>query len=230
MKKNKPIIAILCGGKGLRLRPITSDIPKPLVKIDNRPILEYIVNHFKDYKYSKYVIATGYKSKQVEKFMHDKFYSLDYKIINSGNVEIIQRIRDIIDNAVNTDIILCYGDTISDVNLNKLEKFHYQDLNSITVTSYPINIPFGVMNIDKNSIVESFVEKPVLDDVMNIGYFYISQSLFKNFYKYNSFKDVLVNLANKKQLKCYQHKGIHITVNTITELEHANENIKKISK
>ena len=162
--------------------------------------------------------------------MIDKFHAIDYKIINSGDVKIIQRIKDIIDNVDDKDIILCYGDTISNVDLNKLTNFHYKNLNSVTITSYPINIPFGVMNIDKNSMVQSFVEKPMLDDVMNIGYFYISKSLFNNFYKYNSFEEVLVNLARKKKLKCYQHKGIHITINTIKELEHANESIKKIFK
>ena len=230
MKKNKPIIALLCGGKGLRLRPITTDTPKPLVRINNKPILTYIINHFKSYKYNEYLIATGYKSKQIEKFMRDKFHDVNYKIVNSGDVKIIQRIKDIIDRAGDKDIILCYGDTISNVDLNKLTKFHHKDLNSLTITSYPINIPFGVMNIDKNSMVQSFVEKPMLDDVMNIGYFYISKSLFNNFYKHNSFEDVLINLAKKKKLKCYQHKSIHITINTIKELEYANESIKKIFK
>ena len=230
MKKNKPTIAILCGGKGLRLRPITVDTPKPLIEIGSKPILQYIINHFKSYKNYEYLIATGYKSKQIEKFMRDEFHAVNYKIINSGDVQIIERIKDIIDSANNKDIVLCYGDTISNVDLDKLTKFHHKDLNSVTITSYPINIPFGVMKINKNNMVQSFVEKPMLDDVMNIGYFYISKSLFNDFYKYNSFEEVLVNLAKKKKLKCYQHKGIHITINTIKELEYANENIKKIFK
>ena len=54
-------VLILCGGKGLRLRPLTVDMPKPLVKILDKPILEYIINHFIKYKYKRFVIATGYK-------------------------------------------------------------------------------------------------------------------------------------------------------------------------
>ncbi len=231
MIKDKASIAILCGGKGLRLRPITADIPKPLIKIGTKPILQHIITHFKKFDHKEYFIATGYKSNKIEKFMQDKFNSINYTIIDSGDVQILQRIRDILNHhSGENDIILCYGDTISDVDTNKLTKFHYNDINSLTITSYPISIPFGVMNIGQDNKVKSFIEKPVLKEVMNIGYFYISNILFDKFYKYESFEDVLINLTKEKKLKCYQHNGIHITVNTIKELEYANENITKIFK
>ena len=52
-KKLKPVVIILCGGKGLRLRPLTKDIPKPLIEIKNKPILQYILNQFIKYKFDK---------------------------------------------------------------------------------------------------------------------------------------------------------------------------------
>ena len=56
---NKETIIILCGGKGLRLRPLTNDIPKPLILIDKKPILEHIINHFLKFNYNNFIIATG---------------------------------------------------------------------------------------------------------------------------------------------------------------------------
>ena len=225
--KLKPTIVILCGGKGLRLRPLTRDIPKPLIKIDNKPILEYILNQFIKYKFEKYKIATGYKSNKIKEFMKNSFTGLDYDIINSGDSDIITRIRDCIKD-IDNDFILSYGDTISNINLKKLINYHHKNPATVTVTSFPITIPFGVMGVNKDNYVTSFIEKPVLESVMNIGYFYFTKKYHHLFFKYNSFIKVLSYLAKNKKLKCYKHSGIHITINTIAELEYANKDIKKI--
>ena len=74
---------ILCGGKGLRLRPLTNNIPKPLITINDKPILYYIISHLIKYKIKKIIIATGYKSKMIEKFMSDNFPFIDYIIVDS---------------------------------------------------------------------------------------------------------------------------------------------------
>ena len=229
MKKNqdKPAIIILCGGKGLRLRPITKDIPKPLVMLNDKPILQYILNQFIKYRFNKFLIATGYKSNKIKNFLKNNFQTLDYKIINSGDVDILTRIKDCI-KIIDDDFILSYGDTISNIDLNKLIKFHSDNVNFVTVTSFPIKIPFGVMEIDKNSFVKSFTEKPTLDSVMNIGYFYFSKKYHDLFFKYNSFIEILSYLSRQNKLKAFNHSGIHITINTIAELEYANNNIKKI--
>lgn len=220
-------VIILCGGKGLRLRPLTNDLPKPLVEIDNKPILEHIINHFRRYNYTKFVIATGYMSDKIEQFMLKKFDDLDYEIIDSGDVEIIKRLIDCTENITNNSIV-CYGDTLTDININNLKDFHERSSNSITVSGYQIKIPFGVMRYDMNNYITSFEEKPILESVMNIGFFYISKTLYSIFKEYNSFEDMLIHLTKTKKLKCYVHQGIHITVNTVSELQNANENIKKL--
>jgi len=218
---------ILCGGKGLRLRPLTNDIPKPLIPINDKPILYYIVSHLIKYKINKIIIATGYKSKMIEKFMLDNFSFIDYTIVDSGDVNIIARIKDSLKH-IDNDFILCYGDTISNIDLNKLIEFHKKKSDSVTITSYPISIPFGVMKIDNKNYVESFEEKPTLTEVMNIGYYYFPNNKFDLIKKKKSIIDILKHLISKRLLRCYKHKKIHITVNTISELEYAEKDIKKI--
>ena len=105
--------------------------------------------------------------------MKKKFNKLAYQIINSGNVSILSRIKDSL-KVIKDDFLLCYGDTITDININKLIAHHKQRSNSVTISSYPITIPFGVMGIDKDQ-VKSFDEKPILSDVMNIGYYYFTK-------------------------------------------------------
>ena len=67
--KNNLSVIILCGGEGQRLRPLTKKIPKPLIKIKNKAIIEYIINHFHRQKINNIIIATGYKDKLIKKFL-----------------------------------------------------------------------------------------------------------------------------------------------------------------
>ena len=156
---NKNLTAIiLCGGKGERLRPITNNLPKPLIEIKNKPILFYIIEHLKKYGIKDYIIATGYKSEKIEEYMADEFKELSYEIINSGDVDILSRVKACIKHVTN-DAILCYGDTISNINIDDFIKFHDYDPSKITISSYPITIPFGVMTVDENHLVKKFEEK-----------------------------------------------------------------------
>ena len=218
---------VLCGGKGMRLRPLTEDSPKPLIKINGKPILYYIINHLLKYDVNKIITATGYKSEMIDDFMFKNFSKIDYCIINSGDVSIIDRIKDCISN-VPQDFILCYGDTICDINITKLIDFHDKKPEGVTITSYPISIPFGVLKTGPKDIVLKFEEKPILDEVMNIGYCIFSKDNFSIFKTSDSLVDVFNTLILKSKLRCYKHTNIHITINTISELEYAEENIKKV--
>jgi len=218
---------ILCGGKGMRLRPLTEDIPKPLIEINGKPVLFYIISHLLKYGVNEIIIAAGYKSSMIKDFISKNFSGINYCIVDSGDATIIDRIKDCIPK-VSKDFILCYGDTISDVNINKLIDFHKEESNGVTITSYPISIPFGVMKTGPKDIVLKFEEKPVLDEVMNIGYCIFPKNKFSIFKEAKSLVDVYNTLVSKSLLRCYKHTKIHITINTISELGYAERNIKKV--
>ena len=92
--KNEISVLILCGGAGQRLRPLTKTIPKPLIKIKNKSILEYIINHFFKYKINNIIIASGYRHILIKKFINKKYKNKNIKVINTGvNTEIIDRIK-----------------------------------------------------------------------------------------------------------------------------------------
>lgn len=228
-KKNKawPEAIILCGGKGERLRPITNDIPKPLVKINGKPILHYVVEHLKKYSITKIHIASGYKSSVIKKYFLDTHYDAEIAIYDSGDVDIIKRVQDIL-LTVNNDVIILYGDTISDVDINNLVNSHRKSSKEMSMTVWPLKIAYGLVEIADNETVESFVEKPTLDKWINIGYFYINRSYRSTIYNFDSFESFLLESSSVKSINAYKHHGVHITVNTISELEDAQKNIKNI--
>ena len=86
------IAILLCGGKGERLRPLTLDIPKPMVKIKDKPIVSYILDQIKHPVINKIFITVGYKAEIIETYFKDNFLDRNIEIINNGDVDIIERI------------------------------------------------------------------------------------------------------------------------------------------
>ena len=113
MKTNVTAL-VLCGGKGERLRPLTESLPKPLVQVKGRAILSYLLDHIRKFGITDIVIAAGFKFEKIEEFFRTHHQGLGVKIVNSGDVDIIQRIRSC-QAYLPADFILFYGDTLADV-------------------------------------------------------------------------------------------------------------------
>ena len=225
--KDNFIVVILCGGEGQRLRPLTKKIPKPLIRIKDKSIIEYIINHFHKFNINNIYIATGYRHLQVKNFIEKKYKNKNIQILNTGlKSEIINRIKKITKNK-DKDVILCYGDTLVDINLNKLIKFYQNNKNKFIMSSYQLKSSFGIIDISKNDEIKSFKEKPELGIWFNIGYFIFANRYLNQMKYHNKFKDFLSFLAKQKKMKTFKHKGKHITVNTISELEKARQQIIK---
>ena len=196
-------------------------------KIKNKAIIEYIINHFLKYKINNIIIVTGYKHKLLKKFINKKYKNKKIRILDTGlKTEIIKRVEKI-SNHLNNNVILCYGDTLVDINLNKLIQFYLKDKNKFIVSSYQLKSSFGILDMNDKNIVTRFREKPKLGMWFNVGYFVFSNKYLKILKKFKKFENFLFYLAKKKNMKAFKHTGKHITVNTISELEEAKIQIKK---
>ena len=226
-KKNLSVI-ILCGGKGKRLLPQTKKTPKPLIKINKKEILFHIIEHLKSYKLDDIILATGYKDSSFKKFQNTYGKKFKIKIVYSGvNSDILNRILKC-KNYLKENILICYGDTIVDLNIDRLISFFKKDFNKISLCSYNLTSQFGLMKIDKQGNIMSFKEKPKLDYYFNIGFFLLKKDNFKYFKNFRTFQSFLENKKSTKHLKSFKHVGKHITVNTIQELHEAEKNLRKI--
>ena len=223
MKTNVTAL-ILCGGKGERLRPLTESTPKPLVCINNRPILSYLLDHIKSYEISDVVVATGYLSGKIQEFFKSSFTELNVKIVNSGDADILERINACMPY-IEGDVIVFYGDTLANIDLQALQDFHYEHDKKISMTLWPFKSDFGLVELDSNNEVKNFQEKPTLDKWINIGGFYYQQEAVELLDGHSNYANFLSYASSINQIKGYKHAGIHITVNTLHELEKAKENI-----
>lgn len=221
-------VILLCGGKGTRLKPLTITTPKPMVKIKGKPILYYILNQLKKNDLNKFYVTTGYLSNIIETYFENNFKELDIKIINDGDVDIIERIKSVIRLEPNDEIMIIYGDTISDVDINSLIKYHKSQKNEGTMTLWPLKTNFGIVNIDDKNNITDFIEKPTLDKWINIGYFCIKPSLYNELFKFTSFAKFLSFCGKNKKLSAFKHLNNHYTINNLIELDIAENNIDKI--
>jgi len=215
-------VVVLCGGKGERLRPLTADLPKPLIPIKGKPLLGHIVEHIQKYAVDELIAAVGYKADRIKEY----FDALGVKatLVDSGDADIVKRLTACAP-LIKGGFLVLYGDTLSNVDIDDLIAFHRARPQKATVTVWPLRSPFGLLEVGEDGEVTSFKEKPTLDKWINIGYFYFEKEALSWMDGFERFEDFLAHLVAKGQLNAYRHDGVHITVNTINDLQEAEENI-----
>ena len=210
---------VLCGGRGLRLRPLTEDLPKPLVPVRGRPIIDYIIDHLTASGVSNIMLAGGYLVDKLATHFHDSHV----QVIDTGDCDIARRIEKVDQGA--DEYLVLYGDTLSNVDLGALEKHHRDSGLSATVTVWPMNSPFGLFEIEHGRAA-TYAEKPRLSYWINIGYFILSRVALQRLSTSPSFESFIESLVNSQQLGTYQHHGLHVTVNTRAELDDAESAVE----
>ncbi len=221
-------VVILAGGKGTRLSEYTHTIPKPMVKIGKKPIIEHIINHFKLYGIKKFLIAGGYKYKIIEKYFSKQ---KDIQVINTGVDSLtskrIYKLKKFLKNEKN--FFLTYGDGISNINIKKLYNFHKKNGSFLTISAVRPPARFGVLKLRKN-LVSSFQEKPQLQEGwINGGFFVVKRDFLKFINNKNVMleREPVVKAVNKKKVKAYRHNGFWKCVDNKRDLIQLNDLFKK---
>ena len=173
-------VVILAGGKGTRISEYTKSIPKPMVKIGSKPILEHIINYYMKYGFKDFLIAGGYKYSIIKSYFKKKKISANIRVIDTGLETLtgsrLLKLKNILDDT----FMLTYGDGLSNINLKKLLKFHRANKKKITITAVHPPARFGELEI-KNKLVTKFEEKPQLQKGWINGGFFVIEPEFLNF-------------------------------------------------
>ena len=222
-------VVILAGGKGSRLSEYTKIIPKPMVKILKVPIIVRIINHFTRYGFKDFIIASGYKSKIIEKYFSKNFLNLNIKIVNTGINSMTGGRVKLLKKYINNTFMLTYGDGLCDVDLNKLIKFHKKNKYIATLTAVRPPARFGGIKISGKT-VRYFKEKSKLDEGWINGGFFVMETKIMKYIKNK--KTVLEQLpleklSHSKKLGAFKHHGYWQCMDTIRDKELLELAIKK---
>lgn len=175
-KINQPVpVVIMAGGKGTRLDPITRIIPKPLVPIGDKTILEIIMDKLSKFGLDNFLISINYKGSMIKNFIEDLDTNYNIRYIEEsqylGTVGSLNLIR----NDFNSSIIVTNCDVILDIDYGHFLKFHLKNNFDITLVGSVMHhtIPYGICNISESGELLSLKEKPEMDFLINSGMYLI---------------------------------------------------------
>ena len=228
-------VLILAGGFGTRLSEETDLIPKPLVKIGERPILWHIMKHYSAFGYNEFVILLGYKGNMIEDYFLNQSDSFNWNIIfldtglNTDTGGRIKRAEKIINNK---PFLLTYGDGLANIDLNKLISFHENHDGLVTMTSVQLASRFGILEIGDEERVTQFKEKPKENEAWINGGFFICEPEVLSYIKNDSTifeKMPLSLLSNDGKLFTHLHKGFWKCMDTLRDKRELDELAKSDS-
>tara|TARA_B110000858_G_scaffold195764_1_gene252951 strand:+ start:4593 stop:5618 length:1026 start_codon:yes stop_codon:yes gene_type:complete len=179
-KKENQVI-IMAGGEGRRLMPLTMNTPKPLLKINSKPIISTIVDKFINAGFANISISVRYKSEMIIKFFQKNKYKGIVNFLKeakplgtAGCLSLIKKTK------YTAPVIVINGDIITNINYDDLLNYHHRSKSLITlcVADYASSVPFGIVKV-KNHKVSSIEEKPVNHYLINAGIYIIDQEVVK---------------------------------------------------
>lgn len=216
---------ILAGGKGTRLRPYTTIFPKPLMPIDDIPILEIIVRQLASSGISKITFAVGHLKELIEAYFGDGSrwgveikYSYEDKPL--GTAAPIKLIKNLSDN-----FIVMNGDILTNLRYDKLIQTHLAKKCICTITTYKkrLKIDLGVLHVD-NYQVKEYVEKPIKEYLVSMGVYVFNKQIleFIPSEEYYDFPQLINSLIQKKQpIRTYDFQGLWLDIGRPTDYEEA---------
>jgi len=214
---------ILAGGRGKRLKPLTDYVPKPLIPINNIPVIEWQIRYLKKFGVKTIIICTGYKTEQIENYLNIKnnfglkiIFSKEKIPLGTGGA-IKQAARQIKEKS----FFVLNGDVITNIDIRKLKKEN-------TIASIPLKTKFGVMRV-KDDKVSKFSEKKEIEDLwMNAGIYHLTKKLVKDLPKKGNIeKTTFPNYAKKGKLNLNKFKNVFwYSIDSHKDIEECESEIK----
>ena len=177
-KINLPVV-IMAGGKGTRLKPITNVIPKPLVPVGDKTILEVIMDQFESIGCNKFYMSVNYKADMMEYYLSqlDHHYDIDFFMEDKplGTIGSVSLLK----GKITTPFFVSNCDSINDQDYRDVYDYHVENENDLTIVTMVKNfrIPYGVIETGENGLMQSLKEKPELNFQVNTGVYILNPEL-----------------------------------------------------
>ena len=245
-------VVILSGGFGTRISEYTTVIPKPIIPINGKPIIEHIMEIYSKYGFKDFYLALGYKANVIKEYFYNyeilnSNFKVDFKnrsvtpykkqekdwtvnLIDTGeNTMTGGRLKRLKDYIKDDTFLLTYGDAVTNLDINEVIKFHYSHGKMITVTGVRPPARFGELTINENNEVLEFKEKPNINEGWINGGFFVIEPRFLDYINGDNCileKEPLERAAKSKELVAYLHDGFWHCIDTKRDKDNLEEIIK----
>lgn len=220
---------ILAGGFGKRLKPLTDTRPKPMIEVLNIPIIEWQIRWFRRFGIKDFVICVGYMKDMIvdhigngARFDSRVEYSLEEKALGTGGA--LLNAKELVSNQ--GSFFVLNGDVLSELDPNKL--LNIASSNVLAVV--PLRSPFGVVELDENSKVKGFIEKPEISDKwINAGLYLFTEEVFSYLpIEGNIEVTALPWLAKKGRLHAIRYRDVFWrSIDSHKDIEEASKEIRE---
>lgn len=231
-------LAILCGGRGVRMKAHTDHTPKALVPVYGRPMLDHIVDFFGTHGFRRFTLCVGYKAHRIrehfQKKQHDPQQQAQLEIHYSDvgeSASMLQRLW-ALRHTPKKRILVIYGDTFINLDLEQWINHHMKSGAAATIVTAKIQNPFGIVHFDENHWISDFQEKPIHNHyigclVMERSAFDCVEESMLSLPDGEGLVTFFKKLAQEQKLSAFVHSGLQITFNTETELRRAEQELGK---
>jgi len=233
----KTYAIILAGGLGSRLRPFTYSIPKPLIKVQGKPILEYVIENLHKHKINNIILAIDYKAHKIQDyFKNGKHFGINLEYcLRTGHLGTGGATRKCFDDfKLKNTFLVINGDNIANYDFTKMLKEHKKNKAVVTLALLEVNdiSQYGVVKLNKNRIVE-FIEKPKKEDapsnLINAGAYILEPKIMKYIaHKKSSIeKDCFEKITKKEKIFGFKHHGIWLPTDNFERFFIAHKKLEK---
>ena len=225
---------ILAGGEGSRLRPWTFSVPKPLLPIGEKPILEIIINRLKEFGFKEFILSVGYRGELIVSYFQDGQklgVKIDYikETKSLGTAVPLSLLADNVKFNPREPILLMNGDILTQINFLEFIKYHKRDNFDLTVMvkKFEMKFPYGILNIN-NKIIQKVTEKPIYYYDISTGIYLLNAGIIDFIPKGKFFTmPQLINLLIKikKKVGAYFSRKQWMAVEEPADIEKVNNNL-----
>lgn len=225
---------ILAGGKGTRLKPYTTVFPKPLMPINDKPILEIVIRQLKSHGFDEIIISVGHLAELIMTFFGDgnKFgvkiiYSREDKPLGTaGSLGLLK-------NELKEPFLMINGDVLTSLNFHEMIDYHKGNdaIVTIALNKRDINIDFGVIEINDDNCIKEYIEKPTMEYLVSMGVYAINPKIleFIKLDEYLDFPDLIKKLmSNGETVNGYVFDGYWLDIGRPDDYERANREIEEV--
>lgn len=226
-------VVLMVGGRGIRLEPLTQNIPKPLLKVGNKPILQTILERLHLFGFRNIFLCTNYLSDHIEEFCGDgstfglniNYFKEEIKLGTVGAVKYLE-------DQLNIPFLVMNGDLLTSLNYKSVLDFHIEHQAELTIgsASYKTKVPYGVIQTDGHQVT-SILEKPTYSFRISGGIYALSPSVLKLIPKgaFYDITDLMENLLRQNhQVVAFPIEEYWLDIGQHQDYEKANLDYKNL--